>query len=171
MTEYWVEEDIRPVSHGDSDRLLIENIEPIVDALKKEGIASWHFLRECDNWRGAEDVLHIRLRFKANDSEQLKKIEGILKKELDALQQNGAIVDHYVGSHGNPVERHEEYYQGENAGFDEHAENPKGWSLFERYLEVGSEMALLLIKGRLGRIQLGPNYGFDKISHCLLDHT
>ena len=166
MTEYWVEEDIRPVSHEDSDRLLIENLEPIVDALKQEGIISWHFLREDDNWRGTEKVLHIRLRFKVNDLEQLKKIEGVLKRELDTLQQNRAIIDHYVGSHGNPVGRHEDYYQGENAVFDEHAENPKGWSFVERYLEIGSEMALLLIKGRLGRIQLGSEYGFYKISHC-----
>ena len=51
MTEYWMEENIRPVSHQDSDRLLIEDLEPIVDALKQKGVISWHFLREGDGWR------------------------------------------------------------------------------------------------------------------------
>lgn len=166
MTEYWVEENIRPVSLEASDTFLINDIEPIVNALKQEGIVSWHYLREGDGWRTDQAIKHIRLRFKANSLEHLKKIRRILKRKLDALQGNQAIADHYVGRHGKPVKRYKDYYQGENSGFDEQTANPEGWSLVEKYLEIGSEMALLLIKGRIRRLQLGPEYGFYKISHC-----
>jgi len=64
------------------------------------------------------------------------------------------------------VRRYKDYYQGESRDFDEQMQNPKGWSLVERYFETGSEMALLLIKGRMNRLQLGPQYNFYKISHC-----
>lgn len=166
MSEYWVEEDIRPLSHQDSDRLLIEDIEPIIDALKKKGILSWHFLREDDNWRGSQNIRHIRLRFKAKNLKDLKKIRLFLKKKLDILQQNGIIIEHYVGIHGVPVRFYKDYYKGgASEAFDEQAPNPKGWSLVEKSLEIGSEMALLLINGRMNRIQLGREYGFYKISH------
>jgi len=165
MLEYWVEENIRPLSHQDSDRLLIEDLEPIVNTLKQRGIMSWHFLRESDNWRGNQDVRHIRLRFEATDLNHLKRIRRFLKRELDILVRNGVIVDHYVGKHGNPVRRYRDYYQGESGGFDEQVATPKGWSLVERHLEIGSEMALLLIRGRMNRVQLAHDYNFPKISH------
>lgn len=165
MSEYWVEENIRPLSHRDSDRLLIEDLEPIVNALKQKGIISWHFLREGEGWKGSQNVKHIRLRFKADNLQHLKKIRRFLKRKLDILQQNGVIVDHYVGKHGKPVRRYRDYYQGESRDFDEQVTNPKGWNLVEGCMEIGSEMALLLIKGRMNRIQLGPKYNFYKISH------
>lgn len=164
MSEYWVEENIRPLSHQDSDRLLIDDIEPIVSVLKQKGIVSWHFLRENSSWRGNQNLQHVRLRFRAKDLVHLKRIRGILKSELDSLQQNGLIRDHYVGCQGNPVRWYSKYYQGESGEFDEQVPNPQGWSLVQKYLEVGSEMALLLIRGRLNRIRLGSNYVFD-MSH------
>lgn len=166
MTEFWVEEDIRPISHQDSDRLLIDDIEPIVEALKKRGIISWHFLREGDGWRETQSVSHIRLRFKAEDSAHLKKIRRHLKRKLDVLQQNGTILDHYVGIHGKPLRFYKDYYKGgASEAFDEQMPNPKGWRLVEKFLELGSELALLLIKGRMNRVQLGREFGFYKISH------
>ena len=68
MSEYWVEENIRPRSHQDSDRLLIDDLEPIINVLKQKGIISWHFLREDSNWRGSQNIRHIRLRFRAKIS-------------------------------------------------------------------------------------------------------
>lgn len=80
--------------------------------------------------------------------------------------RNGVIVDHYVGKHGNPVRRYRDYYKGgASEAFDEQVPNPKGWSLVEKFLEVGSELALLLIKGRMNRVQLARDYNFPKISH------
>lgn len=165
MPEYWVEENINPLSHQASDRLLIDDLEPIVNTLKQKGAISWHFLREDQNWKGTQNVQHIRLRFKASNLKHLKKIRRLLKRKLDILQQNRVIVDHYVGKHGKPVWRYRDYYQGESGGFDEQATNSKGWSFVERHLEIGSEMALLLIKGRMNRVQLGRDYTFYKISH------
>ena len=166
MTEYWVEENIRPVSHQDSDRLLIEDLEPVVYALKQRGTISWHFLREDRNWRGSQNIQHIRLRFKVDSLNQLKKIRRLLKRRLDILQQNGVLIEHYVGRHGKPVRRYRDYYQGgASEAFDEQVSNPKGWSLVEKFLEIGSELALLLIKGRMNRVQLGHDYTFYKISH------
>jgi len=165
MPEYWVEENIKPLSHQDSDRLLIENLEPIVDALKQKKVASWHFLREGDNWRGSQNISHIRLRFRATDLQHLKKIKKFLKNELDFLQSNGLILDHYIGKNGTPVRRYRDYYDGENVAFNEQPPNPKGWNLVQRYLEIGSEMAILLTKGRMNRIHLSLDYNFSKISH------
>jgi len=165
MSEYWVEENIRPISHRDSDRLLIDDLEPIVDMLRTKGIVAWHFLREGSGWRESQRVKHIRLRFEARDLNHLKRIRRLLKRKLDTLRQNGAIVDHYVGRHGRPVRRYQDYYKGESGDFDEHVTQPKGWNLVKKSLEVGSEMALLLIKGRMNRIQLGGQYDFYKISH------
>jgi hypothetical protein len=166
MPEYWVEENIRPISHQDSDRLLIDNIEPVVSALKQRGIISWHFLREGDSWRETQRVKHIRLRFKAENLEQLRRTRRSLKRKLDILQQNRVIVDHYVGIHGKPVRFYRDYYKGgASEGFDEQVASPRGWSLVEKFLEVGSELALLLIKGRMNRVQLGSSYAFYKISH------
>jgi len=166
MTEFWVEENIRPTSHQDSDRLLIDDIEPIVEALKQKGIISWHFLREGDGWRETQSVSHIRLRFKTEDLEHLKKTRKYLKKKLDLLQQNRMIVEHYVGIHGKPVKLYKDYYKGgASEAFDEQMPNPKGWFLIEKFLEFGSELALLLIKGRMNRIQLGREFAFYKIAH------
>lgn len=168
MTEFWVEEDIQPISHQDSDRLLIEDIERVVDALKRKGIVSWHFLREDSGWRQTQNVRHIRLRFKAENLEHLKRIRRYLKKKLDNSQQNGLIVDHYVGRHGTPVRFYRDYYKGgASENFDEQVPNPIGWNLVEHSLEIGSEMALLLIKGRLNRLQLGTSFNFGKISHLI----
>ena len=166
MTEFWVEEDIRPISRRDSDRLLIDDIGLIVEALKQQGIISWHFLRESDGWRETQSVSHIRLRFKAEDLAHLKRIRIHLKRTLDILQQNRTILDHYVGIHGKPVRFYKDYYKGgASEAFDEQMPNQKGWSLVEEFLELGSELALLLIKGRMNRVQLGREFKFYKISH------
>jgi len=166
VTAWWVEEDIRPISHQDSDRLLIDDITPCVEALKQKGIISWHFLRERDGWRETQAVRHIRLRFRAKNLKHLKKIRRDLKKKLDALQQNGTILDHYVGIHGKPVRLYKDYYQGgASEAFDEQTPNPEGWYLVEKFLEEGSDLALLLIKGRMNRVQLGREFTFPKISH------
>jgi len=165
MSEYWVEENIRPVSHRDLDRLLIQDLEPVVHALKQKGILSWHFLREDDGWKASQNVRHVRLRIEVTDLNSLKKIRIFLKRRLDALQQNNVILDHYVGNHGMPVRKYQNYYKGESAGFDEQVAHPKGWLLVKKYMEVGSEIALLLIKGRMNLVQLGPIYEFYKISH------
>lgn len=166
MPEYWVEENIKPLSHQDSDRLLIDDLETIVNALKQKGVISWHFLREGSSWRGSQNIKHIRLRFKANNLRHLKKIRRLLKKKLDILQQNGIIIDHYVGIHGKPVRLYKDYYKGgASEAFDEQVPNPKGWSLVEKFLEIGSELALLLIKGRMNRVQLDRDFTFYKISH------
>jgi len=49
----------------------------------------WHFLREADNWRGSQNVKHIRLRFKAENLNHLKKIRRYLdsteKKEIPGV--------------------------------------------------------------------------------------
>lgn len=106
------------------------------------------------------------MRFKATNLAHLKRIRIFLKRKLDLLQQNGAIVDHYVGRHGKPVRLYRDYYRGgESEAFDEQTPNPKGWRLVEKLLEAGSECALLLIEGRMNRVQLGREYGFYKISH------
>jgi len=166
MPEYWVEENIRPISHQDSDRLLVDDIEPIVKALKQRGIISWHFLREGEGWRESQRVKHIRVRFKAENLEHFKRIRRFLKRKLDILQQNRVIVDHYVGIHGKPVRFYRDYYKGgASEAFDEQVPNPKGWCLVEKFLEVGSELAFLLINGRMNRVQLGREYTFYKISH------
>jgi hypothetical protein len=166
MPEYWVEENVRPTSHQDSDRLLIDDIEPIVRTLKHSGIVSWHFLREGDGWRENQHVSHIRLRFEAEDLRHLKRIRRFLKRKLDILQQNRAIIDHYVGIHGKPVKFYKDYYKGGSSeAFDEQRPNPTGWCLVKKFLEVGSELALLLINGRMNRVQLGREYEFNKISH------
>jgi len=165
MSEYWIEEDIRPGLHRDFDRLLIDDLEPIISVLKQKGIISWHFLRENSDWRGSQNIRHIRLRFKVKNLRHLKKIRRFLKRELDSLQRNGVILDHYVGKHGKPVRRYQDYYKGESGGFDEQVPNPNGWNLVQKFMEIGSEIALLLIKGRMGRIQLAPDFNFYKISH------
>jgi hypothetical protein len=46
MTEYWVEEDTEPISHQDSDMLLIDYMEPIVKKIKNR----IDFLLKKGNW-------------------------------------------------------------------------------------------------------------------------
>jgi hypothetical protein len=165
MPEYWIEENIQPISHQDSDRLLIDELEPLIIRLKRKGVVSWHFLREGDGWRINQNIPHLRLRFQAGDIGHLKKVRKSLKRKLDGLRRNRSIVDHYVGCHGKPVRYYKDYYCGEAVNFDERARQPVGWNLVKKSLEVGSELALLLIKGRLNRIQLGSEFEFYKISH------
>jgi len=76
MSDDWLEENVRPLSHEDSDRLLIEDLEPVVNKLKEKGAVSWHFLRESENWRGHQRIRHIRLRFKTKILEHLKKLRS-----------------------------------------------------------------------------------------------
>ena len=83
MTEYWVEENIRPASNTDLDRLLIDDIEPIVNALKTSGIISWHYLREDEGWKVTQTVRHVRLRRRLSNLQQLKSARLFLKRRLD----------------------------------------------------------------------------------------
>lgn len=165
MTEFWVEENIQPLTHQDSDRLLIDYLEPIINKEKRKGIISWHFLREGDGWKVNQPTPHIRLRLQAKDLAHQKRTRRSLKRKLDLLQLNQQIIDHYVGSHGRPVKKFAEYYSGEQAGFDEHVQNPLGWQNVKKMLEAGSELALVLIKGRMNRVQLGNAFDFYKIAH------
>lgn len=168
MPEFWVEENIRPINRQGTtiDQLLVNDIKPIVDYLKQKNILSWHFFREDSGWQGgSQNIRHLRVRFEATDLAHLKRIRMTLKKKLDDLQNNNRILDHYVGKHGRPVRLYRNYYSGENIGYDEQNIDPKGWYLVKQSLNIGSEIALLLIKGRLGNVQLGTDYTFGKISH------
>lgn len=171
----WVEENIRPNTPNDMDRVLFDHIRPIVDYLKQQGwLITWHFLRESRNWRGRGNqppfVLHIRFRVKTTEAE-LQNVRNYLNNELNALQQNGRIADHYRGNHGTPNQD----YGGESGNFDEVAQNPQGWNIVQKWLEAGSEIELIFLKNRFQGVQLGPRFKLPDLLHffgnqCNRDH-
>ena len=174
--EYWVEENIRPLSRDNMDRVLLEHIKPIVFYLKGKGwLVTWHFLRESSNWRGSGNqpplIQHIRFRVKAATDANLQSIRDFLRKVLDGLEHIGKINSHYRGNHGTPNQD----YQGESNNFDESANSPQGWDAVQRWLQAGSEIELVFLKNRFRGIQLGQRFRLPDLLHfvgnqCNRDH-
>lgn len=106
-------------------------------------------------------MLHIRLRVRAPDQQRLSQAQTILTTELNRLKQSNLIADHYPGSHGTPGS----VYAGEAGGFDENRTNPKGWRTTQAWLQAASEVALLIIEGRIGQLQLGGRFHFNDHIH------
>ncbi len=166
MSEFWLEANVKPCSPQDMDRVLVEHIGGIISDLRQEDlIQRWHFLRES-NWRGQSQtqVDHIRLRLRAPNQTTLDRVKCRLTRKLDDLRSSGKISDFYYGCHGTP--NHD--YLGEAGSFDEQREqrvNPKGWRVTQEWLQAGSEVALLIIEGRLCRIVLGKRFHFNDQIH------
>jgi len=176
MPEFWIEENIRPNTPNDMDRVLFYHIKRIVNYLKQQGwLITWHFLRESTNWRGCgtqpPHIPHIRFRVKTREA-NLQNVRNYIKNELDKLQQIGEIADHYRGNHGTPNRD----YCGESNNFDESGvTNPEGWIVAQKWLEAGSELELILLKSRFQGIQLGPRFNLLNFLHftgnqCGRDH-
>lgn len=163
--EYWIEENIQPAIERSRDEIILDVVKPLSLEAKKRGALSWHFLREPDNWKGQGakgKVNHIRFRVRVRDDEDQNSMADYIKNELDVFQAKGLILDHYLGSHGTP----KQWYIGEASDFDENDTNPNGWIFVQKFLEVGSEIAILLIEGRSGKTTLGSQFNFHKIHHC-----
>jgi hypothetical protein len=91
----------------------------------------------------------------------LSQIKGILDAALSLAQQRGDISDYYYGNHGTPGQ----VYQGEAGGFDESGPSPTGWKVTQKWLEAGSELAILILQIRRGRITPGPRLHFNDEIH------
>jgi hypothetical protein len=172
ILEYWVEENIRPNIPTDLDRVLFEHIKPIVFFLKSKGwIITWHFLLESPNWRGRGEempqVLHIRLRVRADSVINIRKARKWLKKVLDGLQRIGRIAAHYEGKHGTP----NQYYRGEKRKFNQRGKilHRNGWDVTQKWLESGSEIALIFLECRLRGVHLGPKFSIPYMLHFFAD--
>lgn len=127
--------------------------------------------------RGEEPphIKHIRLRARSKETE-IQNVRNFLKKELDTLQQNGKIAEHYCGNHGKPNEdyRGEGCESGDN-NFDENEKTPEGWNVVQKWLEAGSEIELIFLKNRLRGVQLGPRFVVLDLLHffanqCEISH-
>lgn len=161
MVEYWVEENIRPVANGDFDRALFEHIRDLVNHMKGQNwIIHWHFLREGGSWRGNQQILHIRFRVRVLEA-NLQLARNYITSELDAIQTNVGIADHYRGNHGMP----DQEYVGEAANFDETNVSPEGWEVTQKWLEAGSEIELVLLKNRFEGIPLGRRFVLSDLLH------
>jgi hypothetical protein len=177
-----MEENVRPNTPEDMDRVILEHIGPIVKFLKlKSWLDIWHFLRESQNWRNQEELIpHIRFRVKARSEADLEKIRDFVRRALDGLQQAGKISDHYRGNHGNLSQD----YMGESGGFDETSTRaiagirsiPQGWSAIQIWLQAGSEIELVFLKNRFQGVRLGQRFMLRDILHffanqCNRDHV
>jgi hypothetical protein len=168
MSEFWLEANIQPRSPQDADRVLVEHIKRIVTDLQQtNAVQTWHFLRENENWRGQSQLLvpHIRFRVRAPDQPRLAQVQSQVTGELDALRSASEISDYYYGCHGTP---NQDYF-GEAGFFDEQRSNPEGWRITQDWLQAGSEVALLIIEGRLGRVGLSQKFHFNHQIHFVCD--
>ena len=176
--EYWVEENIRPNTPDDMDRVLFEHIKTIVDDLKKRNqtqrgsLITWHFFREHEGWRAREGwrgsrVWHIRFRVRTTKAE-LQNVRKYLEKKLDLLKENGEINDHYHGGHGKV----DEDYQGESEAYDEkNIKNPEGWTTAQKWFECGSEIELIFLKNRFQGVQLGEKFNVPYLLHLFCNQS
>ena len=167
--EYWIEENIRPVNDADIDRVLFEDIRPLVNFMNQQGwVIHWHFLRESENWQGrgnqAPLILHIRFRVRVNEA-NLQAARTYLTTELDTLHTSSRIADHHRGNHATPNQE----YAGEAANFDENGANPQGWEITQKWLESGSEIELVLLKNRFQGAVLGSRFVLPDL--CILPPT
>ena len=169
--KYWVEENIKPNSPADMDRVLLQHVKRIVNDLKRrKWVVSWHFFRESDNWRGQRNVRipHIRFRVRIHQRRaKLLSLRNYLTNELNRLQNAGEIADHYRGNHGTPGQE----YQGEAGNFDEAGPNPEGWKATQKWLESGSEVALNLIRARLAGVQFGRRFIMEDLLHFIANQN
>jgi len=163
VSEYWIEENIRPANPDQADSVLVQRIKPLIDDLKEQGIVTWHFLREGPGWRGRERIPHIRFRVRARDESQQRSLRCFLATKLDELQKLGEVLEHYRGNHGKPNEE----YKGEPDNFDEEALGPEGWDITQRYFQSCSEIALLVIEAQLRNMRLGPRFNLCELVHFL----
>jgi hypothetical protein len=171
ILEYWVEENVRPNTPEDMDRVILEHVGPIVKFLKRKGwLENWHFLRESQNWRNQTQLVpHIRFRIKTKSNGDLENVRNFVKAALDGLQQVGRIADHYRGNHGNLSQE----YLGESGGFDETRATTstsirtisQGWSLIQIWWQTGSEIELLFLQNRFRGVQLGPRFLLPDMLH------
>lgn len=164
--EYWMEENIKPNTPNDMDRVLFYQIRPIVYFLKRRSrMLAWHFLRESGNWRGNPQVVmpHIRFRVRAESETNLNQAQIWVTKVLDGLQNVGIIADHYLGNHGNPNQT----YQGERGNFDEiiTGHPPQGWDAIQTWLQSGSEIELVFLSNVFRRAGLGARFNLPDILH------
>jgi len=181
--ESWIEEDIRPNTGNDMDRVLVEHIGRMVDYLKQKPgyLESWHFLRESTNWRGQGKnppfIHHIRFRVRTRP-DSLRDVEKYLTDELNKLRSIGEILDYYPGNHGTPTDSHRtptDRYAGEALDYDEPEANPKGWIVAQKWLEAGSEVELVLLANRFHKRGLGKKFNSGYLCHlfcnqCALAH-
>ncbi len=166
ILEYWIEENIRPNTPNDLDGVLLHHVKPIVFFLKlKKWVITWHFLIETPNWRGEQGpgVLHTRLRFRADSTVNIRKTRKWLKKVLDMLQNNGRIANHYTGNNGFP----NQYYRGEKRKFNQRGKvlHRNCWEATQKWLECGSEIALILLENRIQNVSLAPNFNIPYLLH------
>lgn len=167
VLEYWVEENIRPANKTPRDEVILKVLKPIVCEIREKDILTWHFFRETDNWRGRDQVEHIRFRAKVKNEKLRESLSDYIKKKLNNFQTIGLIQDHYLGNHGAP----NDWYTGEVNDWDETSSSPKGWNLIQKHFEIGSEIAILLIEGRTKRKKLGIRFKFSDINHFLGNQT
>lgn len=155
------------MSDADIDRTLFEHIRPMVNLLVQQNwVIHWHFLRESKNWRGRGNqpplILHIRFRVRVNEA-NLQAARTYLTTELDNLQANARIADHYRGNHGNLNQE----YAGEAANFDENTANPEGWKIAQKWLEAGSEIEMLFLKNRFQGVVLARRFALPDLLHFI----
>jgi len=167
ILEYWVEENVKPNTPSEIDRVLHQHIRPIVHYLKqKDLVVFWHFLRESGNWRGDEQplTLHIRFRVRTQSQTDLNSVRTWLTTVLDGLQSVGKIADHYRGNHGTPNQD----YGGESANFDETGMTlPQGWIAVQRGLQAGSEIELVFLSSVFRGARLAPRFRLPDILHFM----
>jgi len=161
VLEFWIEEDIRPLNDADYDRVLFEHVRQLATFVENHG---WLIHWESENWqgRGIQQplVLHIRFRVRVKEA-NLQQAQTSLTTELDTLQRNRRIADHYRGNHGNP---HQDY-AGEATNFDESGANPEGWEIAQKWLEAGSNVEMMFLKSRFQGVILGPRFVLSDLLH------
>lgn len=165
MPEYRIEANIQPiVIQNNWEDPVVDILVPLVDGLRTKSLLEcWHYLREDDHWRGAQQPLHprIRGRFRARTANDLAMIKNLLNAALSQAQREGKISDFYYGAHGSP----DQTYAGEAPDFDEAGPNPRGWAFTQKWMEVSSDLSLLLLQVRRGRINPARQLHFYREIH------
>ncbi|WP_147444533.1 MULTISPECIES: lantibiotic dehydratase [Corallococcus] len=119
------------VGSGLTDRLLLENVAPVVRALMSSGSADqWHFLRYSDPEH------HLRLRLRGPPDALLREALPRLHDALDPLLQEGRLKRFQLDTYVREVER----YGGS-----------EGVLLAEEFFHVDSEAVLATLEALEGR--------------------
>lgn len=131
--EHWIEINL-DVDIEDQDDVLLKELRPHVDRLKKAGaLLTWHYFRE------PELRFRMRLKSRADRKKEVRTISAL----ANSLKRKRLVSEWHLGNHGEEGRE----YAGEE---DRYGRN--GWKAAQLYFDRGSETALdlLALKRRSG---------------------
>jgi len=146
--------------------VLLEFVDPMIKEIHPK-IQSWHFLWESKPWSEDRQVgITLRLRFYGEDN-IIDKIKQEIEKKLAVLEKDKPelYLGHCFGRHGEC----DKNYEGEADNWGTEA-----WVLGIKFLNLGSEVALNLIKnqeklGKSEEYRKPISFYADRYVHCFLN--